>query len=117
VTDNALFANLAGTIGHAAALDMWNYMEVADKQPTWEAIVASPHTAPVPSGAALFMVVDSAIQRVTRQTMDPWMDYCARLPKEYQGVFALSIVKTANKEVALSNRKFVEAATANVWMF
>lgn len=113
-------AALAGAIGIAGARDLVTYAEMADKLPTWESLINNPKGALVPTGvdqAAAFMVVFNAVSRITKATMDPWLDYLMRLPKEMQGVFALEVVKTKNRDAAISNRKFVEFAAKNSYLF
>lgn len=113
-------AALVGCLGVAGARDLVSYAELADKLPTWDAIVKSPMNARVPTGvdqAAAFMVVFNAISRVDKVSMDPWLEYLMRLPKEMQGVFALEVVKTKNRDAAIGNRKFVEFATKNSYLF
>jgi hypothetical protein len=119
LTPNAARVALAGCVGVSAANDIMTFAETYDRLPSWEAIVASPDTAPVPGHtdfAANFVSVFSAISLVSQKTMTPWMTYCERLPKEYQGVFALNVLKSPARSAALSSRAFVKWATDNHWM-
>ena len=120
ISDNAAYAAIAGCVGESAARDIMSFAQVDDRLPAWETIVANPKTAPVPEPedfAALFITVFSAIMLVEAKTFDAWLEYCERLPKEYQGVFALNIVTTNKRTIAHNNRSFVKWATANEWMF
>ncbi len=120
ISDNAAYAAIAGCVGESAARDIMSFAQVDDRLPAWESIVANPKTTPVPEPedfAALFITVFSAIMLVEAKTFDAWLEYCERLPKEYQGVFALNIVTTNKRIIAHSNRSFVKWATANEWMF
>lgn len=113
-------AALAGALGVTGARDLVSYAELSDKLPTWDAIVNNPKGAVVPTGvdqAAAFMVVFNAITRVEKNEMDAWLEYLSRLPKEMQGVFALEIVKTNRRDIAVTHRKFVEFATKNSYLF
>jgi len=117
--DNATTAALLGCVGSAAARDLMNFAQTNDRLPSWDAIVNTPDTAPVPTQqdfAANFITVFSAITLVERKTLTAWMTYCKRLPKEYQGVFALNIKSSPKRDMALSNRGFVVWATENHWM-
>jgi MoxR-like ATPase len=110
---------IAGCVGASAANDIITFADTYDRLPSWDAIVASPDTAYVPSNqdfAGNFVSVFSAVSLVERKTMAPWMAYCQRLPKEYQGVFALNVLTSPARSVALNNRAFVTWATQNHWM-
>jgi hypothetical protein len=96
-----------------------NFAQTNDRLPSWDAIVNTPDTAPVPTQqdfAANFITVFSAITLVERKTLTAWMTYCKRLPKEYQGVFALNIKSSPKRDMAMSNRGFITWATENHWM-
>lgn len=119
ISDNAAYAAIAGCVGESAARDIMSFAQVDDRLPAWESIVANPKTTPVPEPedfAALFITVFSAIMLVEAKTFDAWLEYCERLPKEYQGVFALNIVTTNKRIIAHSNRAFIKWATTNQWM-
>lgn len=110
---------IAGCVGVSAANDIMTFADTYDRLPSWEAIVASPDTAYVPDNkdfAGNFVSVFSAVSLVDRKTMAPWMAYCQRLPKEYQGVFALNVLTSPARNVALNNRAFVTWATQNHWL-
>jgi hypothetical protein len=53
---------------------------------------------------------------VEADTFDAWLEYCERLPKEYQGVFAMNVVTTNKRSIAHNNRAFIKWATTNQWM-
>jgi len=81
--------------------------------------VNTPSKALVPSPedfAANYITVFSALMLVEADTFDAWLEYCERLPKEYQGVFAMNIVTTNKRDLAHSNRAFIKWATTNEWM-
>jgi hypothetical protein len=60
--------------------------------------------------------VFSGIQLVDKVTLTPFMAYLKRLPKEYQGVFALNIQASPKRGIAQSNRTFINWTTENEWM-
>lgn len=121
LSPNALIAGLAGAVGEAAARDLANYAEMADKLPTWEEIVKNPSKAKIPderNAASLFITVFGAVTRVDARTLDAWLEYCERLPKEYQGVFAINAAQhKAKRPIIMGNRRFTKWATANTWLF
>lgn len=117
--DNATLAGIAGCVGDAAARDIMMFVHVFDRMPSWDAIVNTPTSCPVPQDeefAALFSLVFNAIMVVTKETIGGWMKYCNRLPKTYQGVFALNVLSSPKRDVALNSRDFVVWATQNHWM-
>jgi len=117
---NSTLAGVAGCVGESAARDLMSYAELADKLPTWESIVKNPEKAKLPTdgdAAANFITVYSAIARVEKDTFDAWMEYCKRMPMEYQAVFATQISKSSKKAIAIANREFVKWATANHFLY
>lgn len=117
--DNAAYAGIAGCVGDAAARDIMMFADTFDRMPSWSAIVTAPDTCEVPDEsdfAALFSMVFNAITLVTKDTFAGWMKYCARLPKTYQGVFALNVLTSPKRDVALNNREFCVWATKNHWL-
>ena len=110
---------LAGTIGESAARDMEAFFAVADKLASWDAIIANPEQAKLPDDTvAKCIQIFGAISQVDKTTFDQWMTYLGRMDKEWQALFARSIVKSSTKSgIAVSNKKFVKWATENSWLF
>ena len=119
LSDNAVAAGIRGCVGDAAAADLMTFAQTFDRLPSWEATIADPTGCMVPSAqdfAANYVTVFSGISLVDKTTMTPFMNYLKRLPKEYQGVFALSIQASPKRGIAQSNRTFITWATENEWM-
>lgn len=119
LTDNAVTAAIKGCVGVAAAVDIMTFAQTFDRMPSWEATITNPDTCPVPAVgdfAANFVTVFSAIQLIDKQTLTPFLTYLRRLPKEYQGVFALNVLTSPKRSVAQSNRAFITWAVENEWM-
>jgi hypothetical protein len=110
---------LTGTIGESAARDMQAFFTVVDKLPTWDQIIASPTTAKMPDDAvARCILVFSAIARVEKDTLGKWMEYVQRMDKEWQALFATSVMKSqAKQSFCVMNREFKDWALANQWLF
>jgi hypothetical protein len=110
---------LTGTIGESAARDMQAFFTVVDKLPTWDQIVASPTTAKLPDDAvARCILVFSAIARVEKDTLSKWMQYVQRMDKEWQALFATSVMKSpAKQSFCVMNKEFKDWALANQWLF
>lgn len=113
-------AGVAGCVGESAARDLMAYADLADKLPTWESIIKNPEKAKLPTGgdvASSLITLYSAIARVDKDTLNPWMVYLQRMPKEFQALFASQIMLSSRRGVAAANRTFIEWATKNEFMF
>jgi hypothetical protein len=110
---------LTGTIGESAARDMQAFFTVVDKLPTWEQITKSPMTAKLPDDAvARCILVFGAIARVAKDTLGDFMQYVQRMDKEWQALFATSVMKSAQKQAfCVTNKEFKDWALANQWLF
>lgn len=112
-----LIAGLAGTVGVRAALDIQAFIHLADQLPSWDSIMKSPTKVPVPDDAAArCMLAFTAIGRVDSATIDTWMEYCARLPKETQALFAMQAVKTEKRASLLKNKNFLKWAVEHNYL-
>jgi len=115
---NTTITALAGVIGESAARDMQAFFTVADKLPTWEAILASPSTAKLPDDAvAKCICVYGAITRVEKESLSKWMAYVQRMDREWQALFAKSVMRTSKQSFCVMNKDFKDWALANEWLF
>lgn len=110
---------LAGTIGESAARDLEAFFTVADKLASWDVIIRDPENTPLPADTiAKCLQIFGAISRVDKDSFDQWMMYLMRMDKEWQALFARSVVKSATKcSIAVKNKMFVRWATDNQWLF
>ena len=110
---------LTGTIGESAARDMQAFFTVVDKLPTWDQITKSPDTAKLPDDTvARCILVFGAITRVTKETLSDFMTYVQRMDKEWQALFATSVMKSPQKQpFCVTNKSFKDWAIANQWLF
>jgi hypothetical protein len=110
---------LTGTIGESASRDMQAFFTVVDKLPTWDQIMASPKTAKMPEDAvARCILVFSAVARVQKETLAKWMEYIQRMDKEWQALFATSVMKSTDKQAfCVMNKEFKDWALNNQWLF
>ena len=106
---------LSGAVGEAAARDMQAYIEYSDQLPTWESITSDPNNALIPTSAgACAIMVFGAIAKVTKESMDKFMQYLERFEPEWQACFAINIAKTSSKQqVAFSSKKFSDWVAKN----
>jgi len=63
------------------------------------------------------MLTHQALNWVTEDTLDSWMDYMSRMPTEMQALFCTTIVKKPNKDFAMENNKFTDFAIAKQYLF
>jgi hypothetical protein len=112
---DSVIAALSGAVGEAAARDMQAYIEFADQLPTWEATIKDPKNTKLPSSpGACAIVVFGAISRVTKDTINPFMEYLERFDPEWQAVFAINIARTPSKQsIAFSAKAFAEWVAKN----
>jgi len=112
---NALIAAMTGAVGESASRDMQAYIEFSDQLPTWESVTTNPRTASVPTSAgACAIIVFGAINKVTKDTFSPFMEYLERFEAEWQACFAINIAKTpAKQSIAFGNKKFAEWVQKN----
>jgi hypothetical protein len=104
---DSLIAALSGTIGEKASRDLEAYIAFADQLPTWESIIKSPMTTPIPEGAgACALVAFNAIAKVEKDTMTPFMDYISRFSPEWQACFAINIAKSPRQKIAFGCSAF-----------
>jgi hypothetical protein len=88
LSDKVLTAQLIGTIGDRAALDLMAYVTLANELPKLEQIKTSPLTAPVPSSVpAVCMVVFRTLQCIDSTWLNAWFTYMERLDSEAQALF------------------------------
>jgi hypothetical protein len=110
---------LTGTIGESAARDMQAFFTVVDKLPSWDAILNDPKNAKLPEDTvAKCILVFSAVTRVSKDTLDKWMHYLKRMDKEWQALFATSVMKSSDKQsFCVMNKEFKDWALENQWLF
>jgi hypothetical protein len=112
---------LAGTCGESFARDISAFFVVKDRLTSVEAIVASPDTAPVPASndaVAQCVTVFNLVTATKPETATAFVKYMERTPKEYQALFARSVMANADKQkVVVACEAFRKWAMANHWMF
>jgi hypothetical protein len=117
--DEVTISLLAGTIGEPAARAMQAFFTVIDKLATWEAIINDPKGAKLPEDVvARCLTVFSAVARVKDSpTVDKFLDYLGRMEKEWQALFARSIMASTDKQkIAIRSDKFKKWAMDNHWL-
>ena len=117
---NTLKQALMGTIGARGGADLEAFISLFDQLPKHDEIMNDPKNAKVPTTASgVVMVVDRAIATMTREFINPWMDYLERLDKEAQGLFTMQIrnPKYAKQGMVMSNAKFTQWCVANNYLF
>lgn len=114
----ATMAGLSGWLGEMGARDLSAFLAVADKLPSYEAVLKDPSTAPVPKDAAAVMVlVFGLLAKISADTMDPTMTYINRLPKEAQAVFFDMAINGSKANIAVRNAAFKKWAQVNNYLY
>jgi len=110
---------LRGTIGDRGALDLRSFVALADKLPTWKALIADPKNCPVPTNSsACVMIVCTAVSRIAADSVAPFMTYMKRMPKEAQAMFCFHALKSpAKAAIVATNKEFTEYAIKNQYMY
>lgn len=101
---NETHATLAGTIGYSAAGDMMAYVNVADKLPSIDMVLADPRrcTLPAKDPGAMLVMMFSLAARSQKDTIDLIAKYVDRCPKEYQLLFFQALSQNSSKPWATS---------------
>lgn len=118
--EDVLTHALFGVIGERATMDMMNILKLDNQMPAWSEIINKPMTTPIPSnGAAVCLVVSKALMNVTGETFVYWMQYMARLPREAQALFAMSVMssKSPKRSIAVTDKLFTEYAVSQGFLF
>lgn len=111
---------LAGTVGEPAAREILAILTLENKLPSWESVISHPADTELPGNAvATCLVVMRAVQRVEKETFPAWMEYCERLSKEAQGLFARSILSSRcpKQQLAATQVDFVQWVHKNHFLF
>ena len=112
---------LAGVAGESFARDISAFLLVKDRLTSLEAIVAAPDNAPLPSDSdavAMCVMVFNLITATKKDTIKALVTYMSRMPKEYQAMYARSVMANSEKQkTAVQEESFRKWAMANHWMF
>ena len=111
---------LAGTVGEPAMHNILTMVKLDTQLVSWDDLIKSPTTVNVPNnGAASCMLVDKAVQRIEKATMNAFMEFLPRLSKEAQGLFARTVMtdNCPKRDVAATNTKFATWAASNNYLF
>lgn len=116
IGENATMVALAGTLGAPAAADMSAFLHVADKLPTFDALMQDPSTIKLPEEIpALLIMLFGLIARIdTSETFDKIVTLVNRVThKELQTLFFTSVMRSSKAAVAARNRMFTQWAAEN----
>jgi len=112
---DTVIAALSGAIGESASRDMQAYIDYKDQLPKWKDIIDNPKQALVPDSAgACAVMVFGAIEKITKDTMTPFMNYLDRFDAEWQAAFAINVAKNPNKNsIAFGSKAFADWVQKN----
>ena len=118
--EDVLTHALLGVIGERATMDMMNILKLDNTMPSWAEIINKPTTTIVPpNGAAVCLLISKGLTNIKGDTIDAWMTYLKRLPKEAQALFAMGVMspKSPNRPICVSNTEFTQWCISHNWMF
>ena len=109
-----------GTIGERGAMDLMAFVKLADQMPKRDDILKDPKNAKIPTSAsAVVMVVFRSLASMSKDYINPFMEYLVRLDREAQGMFANGVrnPKYHAQQLVMTNKKFTDWAMQNNYMF
>jgi hypothetical protein len=118
--DTTLTGLLMGTIGERGAMDLMAFVKLADQMPKRDDILKDPKNAKIPTSAsAVVMVVFRSLASMSKDYINPFMEYLVRLDQEAQGMFANGVrnPKYHAQQLVMTNKKFTDWAVENNYMF
>ena len=118
--DTTLTGLLMGTIGERGAMDLMAFVKLADQMPKRDDIINDPKNAKIPTSAsAVVMVVFRSLASMSKDYINPFMEYLVRLDQEAQGMFANGVrnPKYHAQQLVMTNKKFTDWARENNYMF
>lgn len=118
MTPDALIAALSGTVGESAARNMQAFLTIADTLPEWARIMKSPDTCPVPENPiAQQLLAMTALSRLTKENVTPWLTYMERLMVEIQAMFASGVMRGSKRGLVVTNKLFTKFCIRNNFLF
>ena len=121
LSESAVFAAMAGTVGQAAAGSLASFFSIEKQVPEFEAIIKAPDTIDMPTeNAALLMVLFNGIDSIKVQDdMTKFMKFVKRIErKELQSLFFTMAMRNKNTViVARGNQDIKDWALNNSFMF
>lgn len=101
----AFLRALEGTIGRQGAAALNIFIEIADKLPSDEAVVANPKRVAVPDGMVeQALLVMNTATFATPETMDARLDFMDRMPEELMAIFMKMVYSRDRKTFSRNER-------------
>lgn len=111
LSNEALTAQLIGTMGDRGALDLMAYVNLSADLPKLQQIKDDPANAPVPKSiAATCMVVFRTLQSIDNTWVNSWFTYLERLDTEAQALFINGVrnehYSQAKRDMVMTSKVF-----------
>lgn len=104
-SQDAFLRALEGTIGRQGAAALQIFIEIADKLPSDEAVVANPKRVKIPDGMVeQALLVMNTATRATAETLDARLDFIDRVPEELIAIFMKMVFSRDSKMFAKNDR-------------
>ena len=98
---------VSGIVGVGPASEFEGFLRMMSELTNWSSICADPHNARVPDGAdAIYAMLGMVNNKITGETAEAACAYIARMPKEFQALFAIDIIENKAKVDVVNTREF-----------
>ena len=117
IGENATLCGLTGTLGESASRDMDAFLRLEKELPTFDEIVKSPDTTPVPESiSAQLMLMFQAVDKIKQQSdLTSFMKYITRISSsEIQAIFFTMLMRNSKSvKIARGNKEIASWAVDN----
>ena len=98
---------VSGIVGVGPARELEGFLSMMTELTNWSSICADPHNARMPDRTdALFAMIGMASNRVSAEHAPAACAYIARMPQEFQALFALDVIENKAKVDVVNTRDF-----------
>lgn len=118
LTENALTASLAGTLGEAAAKSIAAFLALESKLVSFAEVIKQPDTVPMPPdvSAQVMMILEAVDAIKVQDELSKYMDFVNRIPSsEVQSIFFTMMLRTKPR-VARYNEQINKWARENHYL-
>ena len=115
IDTDTLICALTGAIGESGSRDLQAYLAYQQDIPKWDAIINSPKKTKIPDTAgATYVLIFSAIAKIDKENITPFMSYLDRIEPEFQATFCINVAKNPQRQsIAFSSKAFAKWVQEN----
>ena len=111
---------LTGCIGEGAAIEFLAFLDTYKHLPSWERIVADPRGTEVPekgNTSAMYALSGMLTHKASSVTLGPILQYLHRLPKEFEVMAVLDMIRGPRKGEISETTDFIKWSSKNTALF